>query len=319
MKIILFGLGSIGLRHARLLKEIGRHELVAFRSGKKGAGNPLGIKEISSWQEADKIRPDAAFITNPTFLHTETALPCAEREIALFIEKPIDRSTKELEKLLALVRKSKGASYVAYVLRFHPVVTALRSELDEKKNLTAQFVCNSWLPDWREGQNHAQSYSARKEMGGGAILDVSHEFDLAAYLLGPVESIKGSFQRRGTVTIDAEDFVDAHVTCGSGRAQITIDIASRESERVITVKTGDGTYRADLLKGSLSFSSPEESWQKEYAVERDDPYRSQLRYFLDNIENPRMMNHLSEAAGLFRQLVAFRNGKEDHRPVTSDH
>lgn len=308
MKIILFGLGSIGLRHAKLLKEMGRHELIAFRSGKKGAGNPLGIREISSWQEMDKIRPQAALISNPTSLHIETALPCAEREIPLFVEKPINNSTKELERLLALVRKAKTASYVAYVLRFHPVITALRTELEERKNLTVHFVCKSWLPDWRKGQDGAQSYSARKEMGGGAILDVSHEFDLAAYLLGPVESIKGNFQRREAVTVDAEDYVEADVACGSGRARITIDIASRQSERVITVKSGDGTYRADLLKGSLSFSSPKDSWQKEYAVERDDPYRSQLRYFLDNIENPRMMNHLAEAAPLFRKIIAFREG-----------
>ena len=44
MKVIFFGLDSIGQRHASLLS--GKHELYAFRSRKGALGTPDGITEL---------------------------------------------------------------------------------------------------------------------------------------------------------------------------------------------------------------------------------------------------------------------------------
>ncbi len=41
-----------------------------------------------------------------------------------------------------------------------------------------------YLPDWRPWQNYRESYSARQELGGGIILDGSHELDYICWLLG---------------------------------------------------------------------------------------------------------------------------------------
>lgn len=288
MKILIFGLGSIGKRHARLLRDE-NHEVFAFRSDRQKRGNDLNLPEIFSWEEVETIQPEAAFITNPTYLHLETALPCAERGMALFIEKPIDASTRHLDRLIHLVESTKIPTYVAYVLRFHPVVRGLKEELKGRKILKARFVSRSWLPDWRPGQNHLKSYSAHRDMGGGALLDLSHEFDLAEYLFGPVQEITGRLERRGQVTIDAEDFVEGTVRCPTVTAEIVIDIASKETERTVSVETDQGTFTRDL------------QW-----TDRDLPYREQLHYFLDHRKDPGMMNNLHEASDLFKQLVAFR-------------
>lgn len=290
MKILFFGLGSIGSRHARLLKEIGGYEVHAFRSGRKGRGNPLGVPEISGWREVDALKPDVAFITNPTDLHIETALPCAERGMALFLEKPIGASTDGLKELLGLVLKKRLPTYVAYVLRFHPAVRRLKEELKGRKVLGARFSCRSWLPDWRPGRDHLESYSAHREMGGGALLDVSHEFDLAQYLFGPVVEITGRPERRSCVTVDAEDFVKATVRCPSVAVEIVIDIASKETERTIAIETDQGTICENLMDGT----------------DRDMPYRDQLRYFIDHRNDLTMMNNLFEAKPLFEKLIAFR-------------
>ena len=87
MKVLIFGLGSIGSRHARLLKGMGEHDLYAFRSQRQVPCNDLGIPEIFSWDEVGQVSPEVAFITNPTSLHISTALSCAERGMSLFVEK----------------------------------------------------------------------------------------------------------------------------------------------------------------------------------------------------------------------------------------
>lgn len=289
MKVILFGLGSIGRRHARLLLEAG-HEVHAFRSGFGPSDNELGLPEIRRWESVDALQPDMAVIANPTHCHMETALACAERNIPMFIEKPVCNSIQNLESLLHLVKRKEIPTYVAYVLRFHPKVMELKQKLAGRSIRKARFVARSFFPDWRPGQNHLESYTARHDAGGGALLDVSHEFDLASYLMGAVRNISGKLERRGDVTVDAEDYVEAAVQTDSGEAKIIIDIASQELERSIRIETDGEIFEVNLMAGG----------------DRDVPYRTQLRYFLSNCNNPKMMNNLEEAAPLFEKVIQFR-------------
>jgi len=226
--------------------------------------------------------------------------------MALFVEKPIDASTERLDDLLDRIEKKNLATYVGYVLRFHPVVQALRELLLNEDLLHARVTCTSYLPDWREGENHREVYSARREMGGGAILDLSHEFDLVDFLFGPVESISGRFGRLSRVTVDAEDYVDAEVRCRKARVNLHLNLFSRRRERRISVDTPNATYEGDLLSGRLRCESKDENWEKTLDSAMDDPYRRQLDFFLTNLSNPRMMNNLKEASPLFRKLIAFR-------------
>ena len=52
------------------------------------------------------------------------------------------------------------------------------------KNLEADFYCGSWLPTWREGKEYSQTVSANSDRGGGVLLELIHEIDLAHYLIG---------------------------------------------------------------------------------------------------------------------------------------
>src|SRR3989338_6783167 len=170
MKIIFFGMGSIGHRHAELIRKDYPYEIYAYRTQKGDSlyrKTPSAIKEIDAWKDVDLINPDVAFITNPTSLHLETAIECARRGMALFIEKPLDSQTKLLNRFLTLVKKNKLTTYVAYVLRFHPVIEALKKELKKGKFCHMRVWTGSYLPQWRKGIDHKKRYSANREMGGG--------------------------------------------------------------------------------------------------------------------------------------------------------
>jgi predicted dehydrogenase len=155
LRVLLVGLGSIGRRHARLVQRHLRHEIVALRSGTGPEGNDLGIPELHSWREVDEGAFDVALITNPTYLHIDTATHCADLGLPFLLEKPIDCRVAGLEDLLATVRERRLSTYVAYPLRFHPVVRALKARLEECTVLHAGMVCASYLPDWRPGRDVA--------------------------------------------------------------------------------------------------------------------------------------------------------------------
>src|SRR6188472_1576888 len=172
VRVLILGLGSIGRRHATLLRRHFSHEveLASMRTHIGPDSNDLGIPEISGWNEISAQRFDVALIANPTNMHIDTAIRCAERGLHLFIEKPIDCRLDGLDHLLSIVAERRLTAYVAYPMRFHPVVRELKSRLVGRKILHANMVCASFLPDWRPDQDHLKGYSASWARGGGVFL-----------------------------------------------------------------------------------------------------------------------------------------------------
>jgi predicted dehydrogenase len=308
MNIVLFGLGSIGDRYARILKNnYPDLTLHAFRSSESAAPNPFGIHEFFSWDDVASAQPSLAIIANPTFLHVETALRCASLGMHLLIEKPIGVDTKGLEKLNREVENRRLTAYVAYCLRFHPVIIEFQKQLGNAVVYHANVRCTSYLPHWRRGRNHLETYSAFREKGGGVILELSHEFDYIEYLFGTIHNITGYAGKKGRVTIDAEDWADALIEHEAGLVtNLHINFLSWEGQRLIEADTSDGFFRADLTHGTLERVRGLQREKFHIPVESDEMYRSQLGYFLNHLGKETPMNNLREASVLFKKMIKFR-------------
>ena len=141
LKILFFGLGSIGLKHAQLLSENFNFDLFAFRTQKGLLTIPdnLKIVEFDSLKNAFSIQPDIAFITNPTFLHVKTALDCAKKGINIFMEKPISNSTAQLDLLINTIKTNKIFTYVAFLMRFHPIIMKLNGLIKNEKIIYVKY------------------------------------------------------------------------------------------------------------------------------------------------------------------------------------
>jgi predicted dehydrogenase len=308
MKIIFFGLGSIGLRHAHILAEDKSKKLFAYRTFKGKRDYNLPITELTSWKEVAAIRPDVAFITNPTAMHVETATECAKRGMHLFIEKPIDSSLKGLYTLLHLVRKNKLSTYVAYVLRFHPVIKKLKSILEREDCYHVRVLTTSNLSGWRKGRDPKQSYSAQKKLGGGVILDLSHELDYIQYLLGDLKSIKGQYGRRSGLTKDTEDYADFLIETKKGPVNLHIDYLSHMEQRVIQIDFKDKTLVGDLIASTLTTYQKAKLVKKEQFKETIPMcFPAQIKFFFNHLSDQKMMNNLFDASKLFKQIVQFKN------------
>lgn len=309
MKIIFFGLGSIGQRHAKILLKDYKHNLYAFRSGIDTIPNKLGIQELNSWNEVSDLKPDVAFITNPTSLHIQTAIKCAEIGCKLFIEKPIDKDLKGLDELIDIVKKKNLVSYIAYCLRFHPIIEKLKEYINERKVLHLRAVCTSFYPLWRPGGDYLKIYSANLKLGGGVVFDLSHEIDYITYLLGSVNKLSGNFSKRGKVTVDAEDFSDILLLTDLAPVNIHINFFSHLRQRYVQIDFDGMTVIGDIVNAEVK-EYKDEKLQKTLKLNYDNgqEYKSQIEYFFDNINNPKMMNNLEEASDLFRKIAAFKNG-----------
>ncbi len=307
LKILFFGLGSIGKRHAILIKDNFNFELYAYRTGKSLEKNDLGIKEFYNLDEAFSIKPDVAFITNPTFLHISTAIECAKRNIPLFIEKPLSNNKKNLSELLKIVNKSNLVTYIAYCLRFHPAIIWLKKYLKENTPLHVSVYNSSYLPNWRENVNHLKHYNSFKDKGGGVILELSHDIDYLYYLFGDIKKMSVNSSKISNVTVDSEDFVDILLHFKNNLfGNIHINFLSRLLRIEVIVNFKDSTIIADIVKSSITIIKDKKQETIDFNIERDDYFLSQLKYFFDNLEKGKMINDFKESLKVFNIIMQIK-------------
>ena len=123
----------------------------------------------------------------PAIHHVEQALFFKIKNPVL-VEKPIGSLNNKSDELELLRERSKDSLVlVGYLLRHEPCLKVLDEMMKRKSRigniLEADFYCGSWLPTWRKGKEYSQTVSANSNLGGGVLLELSHEIDLAHFLL----------------------------------------------------------------------------------------------------------------------------------------
>lgn len=259
----MVGYGSIGARHAGVLKELGCD--VSIVSSRRITEFPCH----DSLDEALKtVQPGYVVVANRTHEHYQTLheLEKFGYQGAVLVEKPLFADAKPQ------LGNSFDQCFVGYNLRFHPVVQKLAQALKGEKIISAQSYVGQYLPHWRPDSDYRKSYSADKSQGGGVLRDLSHELDLMHWLLGPWEKICSLMGQHSHLEIDSEDVVAIMMsTEHCPVVTVQLNYLDRITHRDITINTDNHTYRADLVHGSLQIDNEEEV----LVVDRDDTYRSQ--------------------------------------------
>lgn len=309
LKIVIFGLGSIGKRHARILQDNFDPVIYAFRSKNDCPKNEFGFPEIYNFEELDLIKPDIAMITNPTDLHLHYARECAQRGMHLFIEKPISSTNDGLEEFVKIVKKNKVNVYTAYCLRFHPVIRWLKSYLQSHQPFHVTVNASSYLPHWRKGINHLEHYSASRQRGGGIILELSHEIDYLYHLLGDAHEILMKSQKLSEVSVDVEDYADLLLDYTGVQCNLHLNFFSRLNRREIILDFKDQTLIADLIKSEIIILNSDGKEEKiKFDFEKDEMFKSQLDYFFRNFKNGFSINGLDEALRVFSIIMKIKGG-----------
>lgn len=283
MKLLLIGYGSIGARHARIATELGAH--VACVSKNDLCPYPV----FSSIEQAcQDWQPDRVLIANPTALH-ENAIKTLD-EVGytnlILVEKPIF-SQPPLHP-----PKYPEQIFVAYNLRFHPLVKRLAKRLTDLDLYSAEFHVGQYLPSWRPDRDYRLSYSSYKNQGGGVLRDLSHEIDLALLLCGDFHQVVAVGGHFSDLEISSDDvFMGLAKTTRCNAVSISLNYLNQTPQRLIRINAKNFTANLDLVKGSLMMNHD----FLEMTPERDAMYRSQLESFF---------------AGNVTDLCNYRNGVE---------
>lgn len=206
LRVLVVGYGSMGQRHAAHALALG-HDVTVF-DPQQTVPRTLYVDD---WRHAHVV-----VIASPARFHAaHLARALANRQHA-FIEKPLAISVGDATDGCLAWATAGLTTQVGYNWRFSPVLQSIKAHPPIWEQATFWIHCD--MADW-PGHDYAD-----------ALLECSHEIDLALWLLGPATLIRATVNMMRT----SWDLDLAHTSGACSR--VIIDVASHTYERGFTLR-----------------------------------------------------------------------------------
>lgn len=302
MKILMVGFGSIARRHIKNIKVIKPNAKIAVweqydTTAALGAMTPFIEKLVFSAEDAFAWNAKVVFVVNPTTLHCDTAFFFAKCGAHLFIEKPLSHCKDGIDDLIHLARRNNLVVMVGYVLRFTRQLQMLKTALNKNsvgRPLSFRATIGQHLSLWRPDQRYQDTVTAQKNLGGGVLLELSHEIDYMQWLGGAVTQVYALTGKVSDLDIDVEDVAEILLQFASGAVgHIHLDMLDYSAHRSCRIVGERGTL-AWNRKGDNHvelFSKDQKCWTpllcEDGTQDRNSMYLDELHHFFDCIEKNR--------------------------------
>ena len=327
MKALFVGLGSIGQRHLRNLVELDQSiELMAVRSTRStpvlsntnqvingvSIKDRYKIKEFESLYDALLHKPEMVFIANPSSMHIEVAKESLKSGAFVFIEKPISHNYKGVDELLKLERNfGKNKIFVGYQFRYNPALKLLKKILKDKvvgNLVSARLINGEYMPGWHPYEDYRNSYAARKDLGGGALVTQIHDFDYATWLFGYPSSVFAVGGKLSDLEIDVEDSVQVLMKCKEYPVSIQLDYLQWPPKREIFITGDKGSIECNLSSMEIKVNQRESQNVRKYEFKkfnRNDLFLNEMRDFIEFVNGDKdPLVSLKDGASSLRLALA---------------
>jgi myo-inositol 2-dehydrogenase/D-chiro-inositol 1-dehydrogenase len=321
----LLGAGRIGHIHGRNAATLPDSTLVAVAdvdqsaAAKLAKANDAEVRDLKAIVAAKDI--DAIVIGTPTTTHADLIEAGVKAGKAVFCEKPVDLSSKRVEKCLQVVEKSGRPLMIGFNRRFDPNFAALQKRVGKgaigKVEIVSVFSRDPGPPP--------VSYI---ETSGGLYRDMMiHDFDIARFMLGeePIEVTAYGSNLVDPAIGKAGDIDTALVIMRTASGKLAQISNSRRAaygyDQRIEVHGSEGMARADNIlettveiagKGGFAKDPAQHFFLERYA----EAYRRELAAFIEAVTKKKQPSP-SGRDGLQAQRLAdaATRSRETGKPV----
>ena len=295
LNILVLGCGSIGKRHIRNLisMKVGGITVCDPDSGKLDyVKKEFSIEVFSGIEEALNSKTyDAAFVCTPPATHVANALLLLEKGVNCFIEKPLSHDIGGIDDLIEKASNMRKVVLVGYTLRFSPILIKIKKMLDERaigNILSLKASVGYYLPYWRPSEDYRKGYGAKKDMGGGIVLDASHEIDYVRHLVGEVEEVFAVCRKLSKLEIDTEDYAEITMRHSNGAySQIHLDYLQSNYRRSCEIIGDKGMLIWDINERNFrKYSLNDKEYHTFYEglnADVNEMYMQETKHFLQCI------------------------------------
>ena len=261
-------LGAAGIADSAVMPAIaassnGRLVAIASRNPERARdlASRHSVSRVSATYEAlvDDPEVEAVYIPLHNSVHREWTLRAVAAGKHVLCEKPLGMNAGEAEEMGEAAEKARVLLMEAFMYRFHPRPVAFVQGLRDPIFVHATFGFTL-----RDQGN----YRMRRELGGGALLDVGcYTVSVARWILGEPDGVaawaKGGEPRGGDVDMTVSALLHF---AGGATAAVWASFESPE-EQELTVVTKEGKQR---LERPFSSTDP-------------DPYRLMVESFGESV------------------------------------
>lgn len=294
-RFVIASLGSIGKRHLRNLRELyPEATIAALRRPESAPGLPPECDtQFFTVEDALAFKPTAAILAGPASTHVALAHAFVSGGIPVFIEKPLSHNLAGLAELRIAAQTGNVPVMIGYNLRFNQSLNAVRKELMDSvigDVTSVRAEVGQYLPNWRPETDYRNSVSAQSVLGGGVLLELSHEIDYIVWLFGMPDRVFCRGGRLSKLEIDVEDCVELCLEYDAPRRLISVhlDFLQRTPVRVCKFIGSHGTICWNGIRDRYSVDvgdpTPDFRVVESPTPGRNQTYLDELSCFLAAIE-----------------------------------
>lgn len=219
----IIGCGNIGPIHAEAIAHVRGAKLVAvsdvFEPTAKRLGDKYGVPIYTDYRKMlERSDIQAICLCVPSGLRCEIAEACAAAGKHILSEKPLEVTTKRIDRIIKACDKAGVMLGCIFQSRFAPDPRQIRKALDEGR--FGKLVLGDAYIKWYRSQQYYDSGAWRgtwKLDGGGALMNQGiHMIDLLTWFMGPVASVRAQTTLIAHKGIEVEDLGTAMLTFKNG-------------------------------------------------------------------------------------------------------
>ncbi len=222
----LVGCGAIAPNHLEALAELDFAEVTALcdidpeRAEAMRARYAPSAKIYTDFKAMlDSEELDSVHIATPHYLHAAMAMAALERNLNVFLEKPMCTGKEEIQALLSAEKKSRGKIAVCFQNRFNATTKLARKIADDDGGALSAFAAVVWQRDENYYTKSPWRGTYKTEGGGVLINQAIHTLDLLCEFLGvPSELSATTANHHLKGVIEVEDSAEGLISFESGKS-----------------------------------------------------------------------------------------------------
>jgi len=335
MKFLVVGLGSMGKRRIRNLKQLNQEEILGFdlkteRSSE--SEKEYGIKTYHDIQKALDEKPDAMIISTPPDLHMKYAKIAIDEGIHFFTEASVVQD--EMKEVIGMLKDSKIVGLPSCTMRYHPITLQVRDFLKNNvigKPLAFLYHSGQYLADWHPWEDYRKFYVSKRKTGACREI-VPFELIWLSDIFGEIESVMASKSKISNLEADIDDIYNVLLNFKNKiQGTLTVDVIARFPYRQLKILGEEGVIFADWSERTVNYFTKESGWSnkkiddgkiEENYIHGEGPYVKEMSNFIKTIKREidqpytfeedykilNILNNIEESSNLgIRQII---NAKE---------
>jgi predicted dehydrogenase len=267
LQILVIGAGSVGRRHAENLAALGaKVTLIPWRG--------YSAQLLATRLAAGDVQ--GVVIATATQIRLELIAACGAANVPFYVEKPLAYQTADLALIAAAAAPVAQRSLIGFMMRYHPALRHVAGS-DLSNIYRFGFEIGHDVTQWRQNWKFSESYAARPT-GGGVLLDLCHELDMAACLF-PNLALAGvdSLGHAGYPGVDMSSQIRLRSVAATGI--VDMDYLAPVSTRRIALRGTDTLYDFDLITGRYAVTG-RGAQVLDFPFARNDMYIAAMADFL---------------------------------------